>query len=434
MGNTRSDAPLTRREELELHFLAALHFAATNLVAGESGVLGTIARAVLGLEELAKVVAAGVPRDDEERKELVSRYESWVKAGAFTYTGVTLPEAVLAKCTGLVMSFLAATAESRPRNDSVRNELRMLYVKYVDALETAVLSGERGLLRVWLRTAVLAFARRYRRERPRLTFPADEHRYCWDEMVVRDASTHAEPLYWATEDKTSLAPIQEDGVTGYPVVDYDRQFYAANKDAALAGVAWPCRLYRVAPLGEIGVSCLAGSTQELEPSDRGFSDSFSVVVVDELEPWRVFGPNGSQVVAAIEWWRGDMLPQRSKEESHRMHNEVRAAYRRRADLRFYSQYPNRWNDYTGFCADGTFRFWLRPGPLTAAWKAAAALALTNRRFNAVSYAAKGCPGLAALVLRDVLPPKHFRSLYGVLEDYLPLATLDAMAAPVGYRV
>lgn len=57
------------------------------------------------------------------------------------------------------------------------------------------------------------------------------------------------------------------------------------------GFSWPCRLFRVEPVGRVMASLSAS------PSKRAVS---ALRVVEELPAWQVFGPQGRQVAAVIE--------------------------------------------------------------------------------------------------------------------------------------
>ena len=56
------------------------------------------------------------------------------------------------------------------------------------------------------------------------------------------------------------------------------------------GFSWPCRLFRVEPVGRIM------SKLSVSPNKRAVS---ALCVVEELPAWQAFGPNGESVVAVI---------------------------------------------------------------------------------------------------------------------------------------
>lgn len=61
--------------------------------------------------------------------------------------------------------------------------------------------------------------------------------------------------------------------------------------ADCTGFEWPCRLFRIEPVGRVM------SRFSVYPNKRAVS---ALRVVEELPAWQAFGPNGEQVVRVIE--------------------------------------------------------------------------------------------------------------------------------------
>lgn len=64
----------------------------------------------------------------------------------------------------------------------------------------------------------------------------------------------------------------------------------STEPADCTGFSWPCRLFRVEPIGRVG-------TASNLPNKR---TTRALRVVEELPAWQAFGPNGEQVAAYIE--------------------------------------------------------------------------------------------------------------------------------------
>ena len=91
--------------------------------------------------------------------------------------------------------------------------------------------------------------------------------------------------------------LTEDGVVGHPRPDLTGSAANYLSVATVATVAsdctgfyWPCRLLVVEPIGEV----VPDNSYPNKRRGRAFK------VVDEVEAWQVFGPNGKEVVAFLE--------------------------------------------------------------------------------------------------------------------------------------
>lgn len=145
--------------------------------------------------------------------------------------------------------------------------------------------------------------------------------------------------------------------------------------ADCTGAQWPCRLFRVKPVGR------ALKASDL-PNKRACS---ALRVAEELPAWLTLGPNGQQVAALIEQARGTTPEQATR---------LRAAWRpvRSAQLA-RSRVGKSAQDAAGGAA--------RNAAWIAAWGAAR---------NAAGDAAGGVAW--AYVTRDLITPEQFQLLAG----------------------
>lgn len=148
--------------------------------------------------------------------------------------------------------------------------------------------------------------------------------------------------------------------------------------ADCTGMSWPCRLFRVAPVGRV----MGGGKVPLQASPHKRAVS-ALRVVEELPAWQALGPNGEAVAALIE--RAGML---TGEEIGRLYAAWDAAW----GAAGYAAWGAAWGAARGAAWDAAWY---------AAWDAA-----RDAAWYAAGYAAK------ALVVRDLIMPAQFEVLYG----------------------
>lgn len=149
----------------------------------------------------------------------------------------------------------------------------------------------------------------------------------------------------------------------------------------LLGGRWPCRLFRVEPVGNV-----VARTDGQYPYKRG---CVSMVVAEELPPHLAFGPQGEQVAALFE-----RLGALTALECARLAAAWDAAWDAAEDAKRNA-------------ADAAWDA-KRHAAWAAAWDAAWATPWYAIR-TAVRAAVRAAA--AALVVRDVLAPEHFDVLY-----------------------
>ena len=150
--------------------------------------------------------------------------------------------------------------------------------------------------------------------------------------------------------------LTEDGVVGHPRPDLTgsaaNYLSVATVASDCTGFYWPCRLLVVEPIGEV----VPDNSYPNKRRGRAFK------VVDEVEAWQVFGPNGKEVVAFLE-----LLPMLTKTQWYAARDAAREA----------------------------------------AWVAAREAAWVAAR---VAARVAAWDAARALVLRDVLSVEHFNTL------------------------
>ena len=198
------------------------------------------------------------------------------------------------------------------------------------------------------------------------------------------------------------------------------------------GFSWPCRLFRVEPVGRImgaGKVPLVAS-----PSKRAVS---ALRVVEELPAWQALGPNGEAVAALIErcrtltaddiWKLGAAADAAADAAWDAAWDAARAAARAAAA------------DAAWVAAWGAARAAARGAAGVAAWDAAADAAWVAA-WGAARAAARGAAGVAAwdaargaargaaadaaadaawaFIVRDLITPEQFRLLAGPWIDVM----------------
>jgi hypothetical protein len=141
----------------------------------------------------------------------------------------------------------------------------------------------------------------------------------------------------------------------------------STEPADCTGMAWPCRLFRVEPVGRVGTSDL--------PNKR---TTTALRVVEELPAWQALGPNGEDVARLIESAR-TITPEQAE--------RLRAAWNAALDAARYVAWAAA-----------------RAAALLAVFHAAARHAAWHAAWYAAWYAA------LALVVRDLITPEHFDTL------------------------
>lgn len=280
---------------------------------------------------------------------------------------------------------------SRAKLDTVQR----IYERGVDALEAA-LETRSATDAIATLVTVAADKLRIRRMLPRPL-----QKYCWNFPPTADSAWPEQISYWATTRGTEFATVRANVLTGYPIIRCDEgdEFCANEVAESLLIAGWPCRLYEVFPL-QVGtgyhgvVECEVRNIDDGEETLRlrsveDFTGSLRLlnefVVHRELDAWRVFGPNGRQVAAAIAWWRNP----RSRDAKD-VQREIRASYRRHAKLRWPSgppvyRYSDDWRHSCGFEAQHAWRASLFGRyRMASAWVEALDLAIKEKRFFAAS--------------------------------------------------
>ena len=177
--------------------------------------------------------------------------------------------------------------------------------------------------------------------------------------------------------------------------NYAETYLSISTSAAdCTGFSWPCRLFRVEPVGRI---VGAGKVPLLaSPNKRAVS---ALRVVEEVPAWQAFGPNGEAVIPLLERCR-TLTP-----------DEID-----RLDAAWYSARNAAW--YSAWNAAGNAA---RNSARNAAWNAAGNAAWNsawNAAGNAARDAARNAAGNAAwnaagaLVVRDLITPEQFDLLHG----------------------
>ena len=181
---------------------------------------------------------------------------------------------------------------------------------------------------------------------------------------------------------------------------------------------------------------------ELPPLGHQFDE---LTVRRRVPDDEVFGPNGAQVVHVIKWLRSKfelkgeefiLVPSFESPLAN-----IRRYYRHRVTalgwpLMQVQQAILPQFEYKTIAenaAKASWRFWLQPWTFTAAWAAAFEAALRADRAFRCQWLSIGVPALVALCLRDVLEPRHFRSIWDGLEPYFPLEALDSEVKGAHYE-
>jgi hypothetical protein len=148
---------------------------------------------------------------------------------------------------------------------------------------------------------------------------------------------------------------------------------ATEPVGTMSGGAWPCRLFEVEPVGEV-----------LPSSELRYKRAVSVLrMVKEIEPHRVFGPQGDQVAGLIE--RSARLTRREREA---LKEEFLAARSSPSSGRASSAAGDAVNE---------------SGRNAAEWVA----------WHAVGRNRPSLPeALTALIVRDLISEEDFQALYG----------------------
>jgi hypothetical protein len=155
----------------------------------------------------------------------------------------------------------------------------------------------------------------------------------------------------------------------------------------LTGGSWPCRLFRVEPVGRT-VKCTDGA--------YGFKRGCRAMrVVEELPAYEALGPNGAEVAAII-----DRAGRLTVDEARRL-----AAARAAAWSAAWSAARGAARGATWNAAWGAARGAARGAAWDAAWNAAWDAA-RGAAWDAAWDAASGA------LLRDVLAPEHYETLMG----------------------
>jgi hypothetical protein len=159
----------------------------------------------------------------------------------------------------------------------------------------------------------------------------------------------------------------------------------------LTGGSWPCRLFRVEPVGRT-VKCTDGA--------YGFKRGCRAMrVVEELPAYEALGPNGAEVAAII-----DRAGRLTVDEARRLAAARAAAWD--------AAWSAAWSAARGAARGASWH---------AAWDAArgaARGAAWDAAWNAAWDAARGAAWDAAwdaasgALLRDVLAPEHYETLMG----------------------
>lgn len=183
----------------------------------------------------------------------------------------------------------------------------------------------------------------------------------------------------------SLQSVKDDASTYFSV--------SVEPAETLIGGSWPCRLFRVEPVGSV-------LTSSQYPHKRAVH---ALRVVEELPAWQSLGPSGREVAAIIE--RAGRLT---------------ADDARRLGAAGYAARDAGWNaardaaGYAARCAAG-YAAWNAAGD--AAGDAAGCAARDAERcaagyaaWNAAGYAARGAA--RAYVVRDLIAPERFQTLAG----------------------
>jgi hypothetical protein len=171
----------------------------------------------------------------------------------------------------------------------------------------------------------------------------------------------------------------------------------------LVGGSWPCRLFEVEPRSAL-------------VSDGGHKHGcIAVKVVRELPAWQALGPNGEEVAAHIEQCRTVTPNQAQRLDAARYAARYAAGYAAGYAARYAAGYA------AGYAARYAARYAAgyaaRYAAGYAAWDAAGYAAGYAARY-AAGYAAWDAAGYAAwdavgaLVVRDLITPEQFNTLYG----------------------
>ena len=183
--------------------------------------------------------------------------------------------------------------------------------------------------------------------------------------------------------------------------------------ADCSGFRWPCRLFRVEPVGRV----MGGGKVPLQasPNKRAVS---ALRVVEEVPAWQALGPNGEAVAAQIE--RTSRL---TPDEIRRLAAAWDAAWYAAGAVARYAARDAAW-DAAGAVAGAVARYAARDAARDAAWDAAGYAARDAAR-DAAGYAAGDAAwdAAGALVVRDLITAEQFEVLYGpwrsAIEDWAP---------------
>jgi hypothetical protein len=187
----------------------------------------------------------------------------------------------------------------------------------------------------------------------------------------------------------------------------------STEPADCTGFAWPCRLFRVEPVGRVGTA----------PNLRNKRTTLALRVVEELPAWMAFGPNGEDVARLIDSCR-TITP----EQARRLYAAWGAARDAARDV----ARGVAWGAARGAAQDaawGAARDAARDVAQDAAWGAARDAArgaaqdaaqdaardvARDVAWGAARDAARGAARDAAwaLVVRDLIAPEQFDTLTG----------------------
>lgn len=155
----------------------------------------------------------------------------------------------------------------------------------------------------------------------------------------------------------------------------------------LIGRGWPCRLFRVEPIGDV------------IDSDwyRHKRCVLAARVVEEVEPWRALGPNGGRVAALI-----DRVSSLTADEVRRLAAAEVAARSAARDAAWDAARAAA-RDAARFARDAA-----RDAVRDAA-RDAARVAVGSTADRAAAWAAAG-DAAVALIVEDLISPEHFATL------------------------
>lgn len=171
--------------------------------------------------------------------------------------------------------------------------------------------------------------------------------------------------------------------------DASHYLSVSTEKADCTGFSWPARLLRVEPVGDV----VSPDPRDL-PNKRAVG---ALRVVEELPAHELFGPNGEQVVAFLEW-----LPTLTRADWLEVGRAWVAAW-----------------DAARYAARDVARYAVRVAARVAAWDAARVAARVASRDAARDVARDAAWDVAwyatwdatvVLLVRDRLPADHFKTL------------------------